>query len=158
MTGVMNECEAKIIIALHGEQVLCDEDDFEWLSKHKWHINSVGQVCCSQGQMSRMVTKAVNGEIVDHIFHNKLDNRKSKLRKVTKSQNAMNKVKQSNNTSGCTGVVKLKDGRWLARIKVNGKYINLGTDKDYDKMVTLRKNAEVKYFGPYAYKEAGADE
>jgi len=65
--------------------------------------------------------KNPNGEI-DHIDGNPSNNKIENLRDVTKSQNAMNK-KQSWGVSRCTDC---KVERYAARIKVNGKDINLG--------------------------------
>ena len=62
--------------------------------------------------------------IVDHINHNKFDNRKCNLRNVTKSQNGMNHVKPTNNTSGTVGVYWNKSkGLWEACIIENNNRI-----------------------------------
>jgi hypothetical protein len=46
----------------------------------------------------------IEGQYIDHINGKTFDNRKNNLRVVNKSQNAMNKGLQNNNTSGVTGV------------------------------------------------------
>lgn len=84
---------------------------------------------------------------VDHIFHDTLDNRKSHLRIVTYSENQQNTRMNKNNTSGIKGVTWHKrDKRWKARIKVNQKYINLGSFNTKEEAKQAREIAEEKYF------------
>ena len=65
--------------------------------------------------------------IVDHINHKKSDNRINNLRECTKQQNGFNRGKQLNNTSGYKGVTWNKvSGKYLAKIWLSGKTINLG--------------------------------
>ena len=59
---------------------------------------------------------------VDHINHNKYDNRKQELRICTNQQNCMNRKIQCNNTSGTPGVNYNKElKKWIARICYNKK-------------------------------------
>lgn len=89
---------------------------------------------------------------VDHIKHNKLDNRKTELRICTNQNNCMNQGLSKNNTSGVTGVsFHKKTKKWQAYIKVNFRYIYLGLFADFDNAVKARKDAEEKYFGEYSY-------
>ena len=65
---------------------------------------------------------------VDHINGNTLDNRKENLRIVTSRENQQNTKKaRKNGYFGCS----LTNGRWQARIKINGRSKSLGyfTDK-----------------------------
>ena len=62
-----------------------------------------------------------HGEEIDHIDHDKLNNRLHNLRKVTKITNHRNRPKNKNNTSGTTGVSYHKNhGRWYAQIMEHG--------------------------------------
>ena len=89
---------------------------------------------------------------VDHIKHNKRDNRKSQLRIVTDSQSNMNRGLASNNTSGITGVrFTGQNNKWQAYIGVNGELIHLGYFDDKLKAIEARNIAEEKYFGEYSY-------
>lgn len=64
---------------------------------------------------------------VDHVNNNGLDNRKLNLRLATRSQNAFNTKIKSSNTSGYKGVSFCKlTGKWVARIRLDGTYKNLG--------------------------------
>jgi len=83
---------------------------------------------------------------IDHINHDKADNRIENLREADKTENARNVLLTSANTSGCTGVCWLKDRcRWFAQIKIDGKNKFLGSFVNFSDAVDARKNAEVLY-------------
>lgn len=90
--------------------------------------------------------------VIDHIYHNTTDNRKSQLRIASFSQNSMNTVRRKDNTSGVTGV-SLDNNRWSSQITCDGKLIHLGRFNTFEEAVSARKAAEEKYFGEYAYTE-----
>src|SRR3546814_10530392 len=54
------------------------------------------------------------------------DNRLINLREVTRQENSRNRPRRSDNTTGITGV-SFSNGKWRARIKVDGQEIALGT-------------------------------
>ena len=64
---------------------------------------------------------------IDHENHIRSDNRLSNLFDVSQQINLKNKRKMINNTSGHTGIYKIRSGNWLARVCVNKTHINLGT-------------------------------
>lgn len=91
---------------------------------------------------------------VDHIYHNKFDNRKSQLRLVDNNQNQYNQLMSKNNTSGCKGVYwHKKTKKWESLIGYKGKILYLGLYDNFEDAVKARKEAEVKYFGEYCYRE-----
>lgn len=64
---------------------------------------------------------------VDHINHNKSDNRWVNLRHASHSQNCQNVRKKSNNTTGYIGVsVCKRSGKYAAEVKSKGKKYFLG--------------------------------
>lgn len=66
-------------------------------------------------------------EEVDHINRSPGDNRLSNLRLATRSQNATNRKRQSNNASGFSGVsFHRASGKWHARVRLDGRDIHLG--------------------------------
>ena len=84
---------------------------------------------------------------VDHINHNRLDNRKSNLRIVTRQENMYNKSEYKNNTSGVKGVKWNKDRqKWQVQINHNKKRIHLGLYSDLEEAKQVRLKAEEKYF------------
>lgn len=138
-----------------GEEFWFDLEDYDKIKDYYWCINNKGYVSThikkKQILFHRLIINNKNG-IIDHISHNKFDNRKINLRIVNKNQNGMNASLSKNNTSGVTGVVwHSRDEMWEARIKVNYKYIYLGRFSDFEDAVKARRDAEERYFGEYSY-------
>lgn len=83
---------------------------------------------------------------IDHINHDRSDNRLANLREVSRAENQRNQKLKSNNTSGVTGVFWRKDKqRWLAKIKVNYKDKSLGYYDSFKGACAARLDAEKKY-------------
>lgn len=80
---------------------------------------------------------------IDHINHDRLDNRISNLRCVSLSQNNKNRTKQRNNSSGHTGIRWEPDRKvWLARISCgNRRTINLGRFSTLEQAIEARESA-----------------
>ncbi len=94
-----------------------------------------------------------NKKNVDHINCNRLDNNISNLRFATNIENGQNKSKQSNNTSGTSGVCWNKaNKKWNVRIVVNGKRKHGGYFDNKNKAIAKRKAMEAEYFGEFAPK------
>lgn len=141
-----------------NKQFIFDADDYEKVSKYHWYEESNGYIRSSSKKkenrfhIHRLVMGFPDGIGIDHINHNIFDNRKLNLRIATTSQNAMNRIRGSNNTSGVTGVVWLKnENKWKAEIKLNGETIYLGSFDKFDDAEKTRKEAEEKYFGEFSY-------
>lgn len=89
---------------------------------------------------------------LDHINGDKLDNRISNLRMVTRAQNNWNVKKKKNNTSGYKGIfLHKKSGKWYSTIRHSGKRYHLGYFSNIEDAIKERKNAEHKYHGQYCY-------
>jgi hypothetical protein len=84
------------------------------------------------------------GEI-DHVNHDKRDNRMSNLRLVTKQTNARNLPMLKNNTTGVTGVYRRARGGWHAAIRVAGRLRHLGCFRTKAEAVSARQTAEVRF-------------
>ena len=73
---------------------------------------------------------------------------KENCRWVTHNENNYNKTRQSNNSSGKTGVNFRKDtGKYRAYIHVEGKCKCLGSFETIEEAIEVRKNAEMYYYG-----------
>lgn len=143
----------------NGEVVaksMIDLEDYEKVKDKKWSYLPIGYICCCSENLflHRFLMEdklRLKSDTVDHINRNKLDNRKSNLRILTKQQNLLNKGLQSNNSSGVRGVriKKLKSSgvSYEARITINGKEKYLGRYKTIEEAEQVRKQAEKELFG-----------
>jgi len=141
-------------------EVLVDEEDYEYLNQFKWHLHSGGYVNRNQKYkvkpqktyMHREIMGLPEGKSIDHINGNKLDNRKSNLRIVTKSQNMRNQKKSSNRTSIYKGVSQIlnRSKKWQAKIKFGGKTYRIGEYFTEQEAALAYNQAAIKHFGEYA--------
>lgn len=79
---------------------------------------------------------------IDHINHDRTDNRWSNLRDVSHEENARNKTLSTANRSGATGV--MWDNRlqkWVAYYRRGRKATRLGTFVDFNAAVHARRSA-----------------
>lgn len=85
-------------------------------------------------------------EQIDHINHDRQDNRLCNLRKVSARDNRRNSSPSKKNTSGVVGVGWRTDRNcWRAWITINRKQIILGCFDSFDEAVLARKAAEIKF-------------
>ncbi|HFO7598846.1 TPA: HNH endonuclease signature motif containing protein [Escherichia coli] len=95
----------------------------------------------------RIVWEMHNGPIpkgyeVDHIWHDKFDNRIENLRLVTHKENQKNMPKREKTI--LTGISRNKR-KWRVQIGVNGKTIYIGRFDNLDDAIAARQEAEIKY-------------
>lgn len=80
--------------------------------------------------LHRLLMQAeATGQVVDHINHDGLDNRRSNLRLVTAEENAQNALvfNPHNHTSGVRGVTWDRSAKcWRAQYKTNGHVVTVG--------------------------------
>jgi hypothetical protein len=102
-----------------------------------------------QFSLHRLAWLYVHGnlpEFVDHINHNRSDNRIENLRAVSRVENNKNQSIAKHNTSGHIGVSWHKgQKKWTAGIKVNYKRKHLGSYDNIDDAIRARKKAEALY-------------
>lgn len=144
----------------HKGTALISIKDKPIVEKHNWILNSGGYVCTWINKqyiyLHRFLLQTKKEDYGDHKNHNPLDNRRSNIRIVNKSQNAMNKKMQSNNTSGIIGVTFRRERKysyWKAYINIYGKHIHLLKTQNKEEAIKARQKAEEKYFKKYRYKK-----
>lgn len=112
-----------------GTQFLIDAEDISLVSKNHWYVNGGGYLFRRDRKtrepfkLHRVILglSSDSDMVVDHINHNKLDNRKCNLRVVTQAENCMNNIQKCSNTIGYTGVKLSKSGRsFISRIEKGG--------------------------------------
>jgi len=85
-------------------------------------------------------------DCMDHINHQKSDDRWLNLRAVSQDENMKNTSLRKNNKSGIVGVYWNPDSnKWTAGIRVNRQRTHLGHYADKIDAIFSRKNAEIKY-------------
>lgn len=85
-------------------------------------------------------------EEIDHINHDRSDNRIDNLRAVSHKDNGKNVSKRKDNTSGHLGIYwDKRRNKWHTQIKVKNKVIYLGLFTDIIEAIAVRKKAEIKY-------------
>lgn len=91
-------------------------------------------------------------EDIDHINRARGDNRLSNLRPAERKQNAINRGKNRNNTTGFKGVT-FRRGRYEARTVADGRRVHVGAFKSIEDAVTAQRLAEAIHHREFAYQE-----
>jgi hypothetical protein len=156
---------AKKIPVSNGKfYAIVDDEDYEFLSKWKWHLSANGKNVVhtfgkNQIGNSRKITKGIHsiinktpkGFFTDHINGNPLDNRKINLRTVTPQQNQWNKRPGKKSKTGIKGVGWCKQtSRWKVSIFANEKSKTLGRFFCLGKAIKKYNNFAENYHGEYA--------
>lgn len=153
-----------------GLFALVDADDAKKVMSQKWyvsktkhHIYAVAKKwICSPNKykrtlMHRLILDAPDGEIVDHINGDGLDNRRCNLRLCTMRQNVCNQRIRTTyagkpTTSRYKGVTKDKRKRsgWVAQIVSYGNHIHIGTFPTELEAAAAYNAKAVELFGSFA--------
>lgn len=152
----------KYIPLTQGKFAIVDDEDYEELSKYKWHLSKLSIFYARKTRkyesgkfstisMHRYLLNAQKGMFVDHINGNGLDNRRSNIRICTQKENNRNMRIGKKNKSGYKGVSWATDAqKWRAFIYVEGKNINLGRFSDKEAAAGAYNEAAKKYHGEFA--------
>ena len=142
---------------------LVDWDDAAYLSQWHWqchHAEDRNTDYAFRGGhwgkprgMHQLLLAVEDGMFPDHANRNGLDNRRSNLRPATTGQNAINKAKRRDNTSGIVGVSRWTSAwgkdYWKAQARVNGRTI-VRTCKTFEEAVAIRRRWEQQHYGEFA--------
>lgn len=143
---------------------IVDDEDFVKVKEYRWTLSTLGYVTRNDGKGGSvylhrdiMNLEKGDGKYVDHINHDKLDNRKTNLRVCTKQENQLNqgpkKRKDGTSHSKYKGVSRRSSKSvrpWRCRIAKDGKTITkyfeteIEAAKEYDRLA-------LELHGEYAY-------
>lgn len=153
----------KEIKLTHGKVAIIDDDDFEMVSGHRWHVSfkdnnafyAATNVYPTSGhtiiQMHILIIGKKPGFEIDHINHNGLDNRRVNLRHVTSQQNNFNRAKRKNCSSAFKGVHWNKCfKKWQASIVLGGSKNYLGGFLNEVDAAKAYNSAAIKNYGEFA--------
>jgi len=156
----------KEIQLTQGKVALVDDGDFEWLNQYKWCANRIRndnywyamRGIRIKGKhikilMHRFILGAKSGELVDHVNHLSLDNRRVNLRLCSNAENLANmrprKYSKSSKFKGVTWCKRQK--KWVAQLTVNMKHFYLGSFSSETDAAIAYNEAAPEYFGEFAH-------
>lgn len=161
---VIDEETIAIIIDYKGSKYYCyiDKDDLDKVSQIKgtWNINRnrSGHIDGIRTKIQKnhirkqlwlhnlVFSKTNPKNVIDHIDHNTLNNRKSNLREVTPKENAQNITVQLSSKT-CYRNVTIEDGKY--RVRINGQ--SFGRYNTFEEAKEIADKERIKIF-PLTYK------
>ena len=130
-----------------GEEFWFDLEDYDKIKFYSWHKDKKGYFSTSHNKHSlhRLVMNCENEKNIqiDHVNRKPFDNRKENLNIVTSRENAQNKGIYKNNTSSYSGVGLRPNGKWQARIQIDGRRISLGCYDNIEDAIQAKKEGEL---------------
>ena len=156
---------SKQIPLTQGRVAIVDDEDFDWLTQHKWYAHKVQgayyagrTVKGGPKQYVLHIHRAIMGlrpgdkRDVDHVNHNGLDNRKVNLRVCAHYQNLYNQGRRVGAKSQYKGVTwNHQKKKWVAQITIGPRNINLGGYDSETDAAFAYNNAALKLRGSFAH-------
>lgn len=150
----------KKIPLTQGKFAIVDDADYERLSKWKWRADFKGYAVRERRlrdgvggrtiRMHREIMEPAEGLQVEHINGDKADNRRENLRVCTRAENARNRRKNVNNTTGFKGVRRhsRQNGPrlWVAQVDL----VYLGCYATAEEAARAYDEAALKLHGEFA--------
>lgn len=141
-----------------GLHAIVDAEDYEWLSRYKWHVtpsprSGTFYARRSRGKggvlMHREIMNPPEGMVVDHINGNGLDNRRCNLRICTQAENSRNSCKHSDGKSRFIGVYPHRD-KWEVIVTHERKDHYGGSFTDEVEAARARDRLALQLHGQFA--------
>jgi hypothetical protein len=140
-------------------EVLVDADDMDRLSAFRWHIvrskrESGLRVMNTRGRfLHTVVMSTPKGAVVDHRFHQTLDNRKCQLRIATVRENNINRRPRVSKSVKYKGIQQSKKtGKWFVHAGPRGARVFIsGFDSEIEAARAYNELAR-RLYGSIAYQ------
>lgn len=142
----------------NGEEFYFSDCDYDLIKNYCWSINHGGYVVTTKPNDKRLtfMHKLIIGELsegfeVDHINHDRKDNRRTNLRICLAKDNSKNKKTYKTNKTGVSGVYyNKKTHKWVSQISVDSRRLWLGSFDNINDAIIARLNAEKQYYKEYS--------
>lgn len=144
-----------------GLVALVSDEDFEILNQYYWTATearpglfyatrSTPRDANGKQKLIYMHHEIMGKKWIDHADRNGLNNTRTNLRFSCPKTNSQNRAHKKNKESKYSGVYKSGKNSFRARIKLDGKFIHLGTRKTAIECAILYNNAALKHRGEFA--------
>lgn len=145
-----------------GNYAQVDDEDYEWLSKWKWHVQkgkktfyavrnkTIDGIYLAISMHGQLLTVTPEYPMIDHEDHNGLNNQRSNLRISNNSQNQANRKYTNPRVSKFRGVSKGYKENWRVNIAYNSKQYYGGSYKTEVEAAKAYNVLAYKYHGEYA--------
>lgn len=151
---------AKIHIFDSGKYGLIDIEDISKVKDYCWNINHNGYLSAHINMQDRVLIHRIimqvqeTKKVVDHINHNKLDNRKQNLRVFeSNTYNLHNLNPKTKNSTGIRNIYLNRNNKFFVQYRRFGKKYNVGTYDNIDiakkKLIEHLKQNNFIYGGFY---------
>lgn len=127
-----------------GRFALIDDEDFEVVTSHIWHLSGEYARSPSGNLMHRLIMQPPDGMFTDHINGDGLDNRRENLRICTPAQNSQNS--RAMKGKSYKGVTRAGYGTYRATFKNK----SLGAFPTKDDAAEAYNQAAVEHYGEFA--------
>lgn len=157
----------KKIKLTQNKYAIIDDSDYIAVSKYKWHYMTIGyaardiHISYINGKqtkkkqtMHRFLLEMIDSKIgLDHINHNKLDNRRNNLRICSQGANIQNASLRKDNKTGYKGITILKNRakKYWARISKDNKQKSIGCFYTIEEAANAYNDEAKKLYGKFAF-------